>query len=173
MRKRNAVICLTAILILAMAFAVYAEEKSLKSYTDQTLKFSIKYPNDWKIQKEEGKNDRVYFASSDGTAVVAVNVMNPAKKMSAKEFLNAMEQKLGTKNVTGEKDRPFDEETCETMNVDEGYSGEFVIRQDGKDVYSIINVFIKEKKIYFLMISSPLQDDLGKFENILSSFRAL
>lgn len=173
MRKRNAVIFSTIIMILVMATAAFAEKKSLKSYTDATLKFTMKYPSDWKVQKEEGKKDRVYFVSPDANTMVAVNVMNPVKKMSAKEFLSAMEIELKTKNILDEKDRPYDEEACEALNVDDGYCGTYIMKQDGKEVYSIMNVFTKESKIYFLMISTSSQDELDKFEDILANFRAL
>jgi hypothetical protein len=173
MRKQGVIIFSTIILFLAMAIAACAQGKALKTHTDTTLKFTIKYPSDWKVQNEEGKKDRVYIASPDESTVVAISVLSPGSKISAKDFLKAMEQKLAVKNVMDQKDRPFDEETCEAMNVDEGYCGAYVMKQDGKEVYSMMNVFTKENKIYFLMLSASVQDELDKFGDILASFRAL
>jgi len=172
-KRYHVVVLLTVAMVLSMIAQVCAQGKSLKTYTDKTLKFTIQYPNGWKIEKEEGKGDRVYFASTESDTIVAVSVINAGKKIGSKEFLLEMEKKLNVKNLMDTKDRPFDEEACQAVNVDEGYCGSYMMKQDGKDVFCMMNVFIKGTKVYFLMMSASVQDELDKFEDILASFKAL
>lgn len=173
MKKQSTVIVSMLILLVAAVLQVSAAETKLKKYTDQALGFSIQYPDGWQVQKDEANKSRVYFASKESDTVVAMTVNHVEQKMSAKDFLKALEQKMGVKNLMDEKDRAFDAETCETMNVHDGYCGSYIMKQDGKDVYSIMNAFTRENTIYFLMLSSTDKEELDWLEDILPGFRAL
>jgi len=59
------------------------------------------------------------------------------------------------------------------MNVEQGYCGTYVMKQEGKDVHALMNVITREHTIYFLMVSAMDQDELDRLEKVLASFKAL
>jgi len=173
MKRRNVLLLSTILLILAMLLPALGEEKSLLNFTDTALKFSMQYPKGWKIDRDPAKLDRIYFVSMDDTTVIAVSVKPMEQKMTAKEFLEAIEQKMGIKNTLDDRERAFDEESCQVMNVEQGYCGTYVMKQEGKDVHALMNVFTRDRTIYFLMVSAMDREELDRLESVMASFKAL
>ena len=160
-------------LLFASAAAMAASAK-MKKHADKERHFVIKYPPDWK-RNREGKDFAVQLVSPDDTSQLGIMIQNLAEVAPAAAILDATEKSLGVANKVNAKDRTVKKARLKKVGADDGVTGAYSMGEQDAPVDQRIFVFVKGKRAYVLL-ETTLRDDDGParkkvVDKMLDSFR--
>jgi hypothetical protein len=152
------IVCLFAVSTVLIA-------GGMKTYKDDKLSFSIKYPDDWVA---EGYQMNVHFTVRSPEAGASVKVrIEESRDMTPEKFLSILEKEMeNPKNVLKKKERTMPAKIIKAAGAKSAVQGAYFLLNGGGERTVGIVVYKKDTKLY-AVIRTVQRANQEKYEDIL------